>query len=154
MYLRNSRLVLMACIAAALAGCAQVQDKSWRLFSTKLDAILIINNQLLHGSVVLIPDRTGTVAFNADKGPITSCFGSIRYTATNAGRVDVHCNDGAAAVLPYTLLGETRGYGYGSTDAGPASLVFGLSNQDAKSYLAIPTGKMLVELPDGGFALQ
>jgi hypothetical protein len=42
-----------------------------------------------------------------------------------------------------TLIGETRGYGYGSTAQGPSSLVFGMPDQDASALLTAPPGKTL-----------
>jgi hypothetical protein len=114
-----------------------------RLVSSNLDAYLIVNGQYLTGTVTLIPDRTGRVSFTADQGAIRSCGGGLRYTASNGGEIDLRCSDGSQVALQMTMLSETRGYGYGSTAQGPASVVYGLSEQDARGFLTIPGGMLL-----------
>jgi hypothetical protein len=137
------RSFLLSLLVALFCSCAKVNDTGMRLVSTKVDGYLIVNAQLLVGTVLLVPDRTGRVSFSAEKGAISACSGSWRYTATNAGEADVRCNDGTQLSLKITLLSETRGYGYGSTAQGPSSLVFGLSEQDASAFLTVPPGKTL-----------
>jgi hypothetical protein len=132
-----------ALTALLLVGCAKVNDTGLRLVSTKVDAYLIVNNQVLTGTVLLVPDRTGRVSFASEKGAISSCSGAMRYTATLSGEIDLHCTDGSHLALKTTLISETRGYGYGNTVQGPASVVFGLSEQDARAYLTVPPGKTL-----------
>ena len=153
-YRQSARTLAACCIVWGLAGCAVIEDRTGRVFSSRADAVVIIHNQALHGSVALAPDRTGTVDFSGGRGTIRSCFGSIRYSGTTTGRVDLHCDDGSEAVMPFTLLSATRGYAYSPSATEPASLVFGLSNQEARAYLAVPPGMRLVELPGRGFELQ
>jgi hypothetical protein len=138
-----------ACLSAALAalflaGCAKVNDTALRLVSTKVDAYAIVNGQVLTGEVILIPDRSGRVTFSPEKGGELACLGGMRYTATQSGAMELNCSDGSSTQLRYTLLTETRGYAYGTSAAGPVSLVFGLSPQDARAYLTVPPGKRLV----------
>ncbi|NVO07664.1 MAG: hypothetical protein HXX19_17860 [Rhodoferax sp.] len=140
----------MVLAALLLGGCARVNDTSMRLVSSKVNAFLIVNGQLLGGSVLLVPDRTGRVSFEAEQGPVRSCSGSLRYTATSGADIDVRCNDGAQVALQTTLLSETRGYGYGSTAKGPASIVFGLPMQEALAYLTVPPGMGLKIGEDSG----
>jgi hypothetical protein len=122
-----------------LGACARVNDTGLRLVSTKAGAYLRVNGQWLEGSVLLVPDRSGRASFAAEeednKGPIASCSGSLRYTATRAAEIDLHCNDGTQLAFVVTLLSDTRGYGYGSTAQGPASLAFGLSEADAYAFM-------------------
>lgn len=152
---RQSAGALAACcFVGALTGCAVIEDRTGRVFSSRTNAVVIINNQLLQGSVALAPDRTGTVDFSGGRGTVRNCFGSIRYSGTTTGRVDLHCNDGSAAVMPFTLLSATRGYAFSPSATEPASLVFGLSTQEAMAYLAVPPGMRLVDLPGRGLALQ
>ncbi len=144
--------VLLSLLAALLCSCAKVSDTGLRLVSTRRDAYLIVNGQLLTGAVLLVPDRTGRVSFSAEKGAISSCSGSMRYTATNNGEVDLRCSDGTQVALQTTLLGETRGYGYGSTSQGPSSLAFGMDEPDVRAFLTVPSGKTLA--PGEGGALE
>jgi hypothetical protein len=147
--------VLLTMLALLLCSCARVNDTGLRLVSTKRDAQLIVNGQLMVGDVLLVPDRTGRVSFSSDKGTISACSGSLRYTATNGGEVDLHCSDGTQVTLQTTLLSETRGYGYGSTEQGPSSIVFGLTEQDASAFLTAPLGKKLtIGIQSGALELQ
>jgi hypothetical protein len=68
----------------------------------------------------------------------------MRYTASHSGTIDLSCSDGTTTQLRYTLLTETRGYATGANAAGPVSLAFGLSPQDARAFLTVPAGKRLV----------
>lgn len=127
----------MCCVLPALllCGCARVNDTGLRLVSTKSSAYLMLNGQWLEGSVLFVPDRTGRVFFAADKGNITNCSGALRYTATHAAEIDLHCDDGTQVALHTTLISEIRGYGYGATAQGPASVAFGLSEADAHAFM-------------------
>ena len=134
----------IALAALLLGGCAKVNDAGLRLVSTKLNAYLIVNGQLLTGDLLLVPDRSGRASLAAEQGAVRSCSGGMRYSATNSGEVDLRCNEGSQLSLKITLLSDTRGYGYATTsDKGPASLVFGLSMQDALAFLSVPPGMSL-----------
>lgn len=137
-------------LVIGLAGCATVNDKALRLFSSKAPAFAIINAQVLSGDIVLLPDRTGNLTLTGGPGAITNCAGLVRYESTSAGAVDLRCNEGTAVTLRYSLLSETRGYGYGSA----ASLTFGLPAAQAVSYLNVPDGKKLVVNEAGTLELQ
>lgn len=142
--------VLGALALAGLAGCAMVNDRALRLVSSKAQATLLVNGQLMEGSVLLSPDRTGTVEFAADKGDIARCGGGLRFTASSSGSMDLRCSDGTAVELAFTLLRETRGYAYGQTAAGTISLVFGMPALDAQAYLRLPPGRKLAANPESG----
>lgn len=142
---------LLACLVlAGIGGCAMVNDRAMRLVSSKAPATLLINGQLIEGSVLLAPDRTGTVEFAAEKGDIVRCGGGMRFTASNSGAIDLRCSDGTAVELAYTMLRDTRGYAYGQSAGGPVSLVFGLSALDARAYLRLPPGRKLIENSETG----
>ena len=140
---------------ALLCGCARVNDAGMRLVSSTADAYLIVNGQYLTGDVRLIPDRTGRVSFSSEAGAIRSCGGGLRYTASNGGEIDVRCSDGTQVALQITMLSETRGYGYASTAQGPASVAYGLSEQDAQAFLTVPSGMVLARnAKSGAWSLQ
>jgi hypothetical protein len=146
-YIFNAVLLVFA---LDLSGCAKVNDKTLGWFSSGVDAYAIVSGQLISGDVILIPDRTARLSFSAKSGPVTTCAGSMRYTASSSGTIDLRCNNGAVAQLQFTLITETRGYAYGKTDDGPVSLTFGLSATDARAFLTVPEGKKLVEAAKGG----
>ena len=132
-------------VALMLCGCAKVNDKTLGWFSSSADAYVIVNGQVLSGTLVLIPDRTGRLSVSSESGPITSCSGGMRHTATHAGAIDLRCNDGSDATLEFTLITETRGYAYGKTAQGQVSLTFGIPPEEARAFLTVPEGKKLVE---------
>jgi hypothetical protein len=143
-----------------LSGCARINDKGLHLFSTKVDATLIVNGRLLQGDMVMLPDRTGVMSVNLDalnagttpniltaptpRQPEFSCSGQLRYLATTSGVIDVRCNDSTEAQLQFSLLSETQGYAYVLSGMPGLSLVFGMSPSQAKAYLRAPEGKRLV----------
>jgi hypothetical protein len=138
----------MLCLALSLGGCAMVMDMSKRVFATPTNALAIVGEQVLIGDVVLGVDRTGSVTLNAEKGQPDSCIGSMRYTSTMAGTIDLRCSGAVAAELQFRMLGNSRGYAYGQSDKVAVSLTFGLSNQEARAYLVVPPNKKLVENPE------
>lgn len=156
MQFRPFTLISALGLLVGLTACAKVNDLAWRGFSTKVDAVMIVDGQLLTGTVLLVPDRTGRVTMGALKGPITSCMGALRFTSTSGGSIDLRCDDGSQTELTFTLLSETRGYGYGKSASGAqVSMAFGLDATDAKAYLLVPSNKKLVLRPkDSALELQ
>jgi hypothetical protein len=148
-----ARLVVFGGVAL-LCACAKVNDAGMWLVTSKVDAYLLVNGQLLTGSTRLVPDRSGRVAFTTDDGAIRSCAGALRYTSTHSGDMDVQCNDGTQVTLQFTELAETKGYGYGTTPQGIASVAYGVSESDAQALLKAPPGKRLQVGADGALALQ
>jgi len=142
-------------LSLGLGGCAHVNDASLTLFSSSRIAYAIVDEQVLTGDMQFFHDRTATLALRSDPSAgsgigaspaaLTSCVGRMRYSATNSGAMDLRCNGGVVADVQVTLMGETRGYGYGSTATGAASLAFGMSQQEAKAHLAVPANRQLVE---------
>ncbi len=162
MHFHKVARLLLAGIALALplvfGGCAMVNDKALRLFSSSANAYAIVNGQLLQGNMTFLPDRTGNLTLATDKGAMRSCSGQVRYESTTGGSIDLRCNDGATSQLRYSLLSETRGYAYGPTANGPmtgaASLTFGLTAAQAVAYLTVPTDKKLTVNAAEGLDLQ
>jgi hypothetical protein len=139
-------------------GCAQVSDGSLLIFSSRVPAIALVNGQLLQGEVQLMPDRTGSATLaarakplgassGADSARITSCVGQLRYTSSVAGAIDLRCNTGVAVELVFTMLGSTRGYAYSQALGAPVSMTYGLTPDEARAYLQLPSGRALVVRP-------
>ena len=165
---RASCLTLAA--ITVLAGCANLNDTGMAALASRGAAYAVINGQLLQGEMTLYPDRTGTLALRVDTDQVqyssspvdfpstpvpvaslvdrpllNSCLGRFRYTATAYGAIDLRCNDGSTSELHMAMIGETRGYGYGNTATGLASLTFGLAPTEARAHLTTPLGKQLQE---------
>ncbi len=150
-------------VLAALTGCADLNDTGMAALATRVQAFAIVDEQLVQGEMTLYTDHTGMVALRAEPTPsndpayaasapkpggkpvLTSCVGRLRYTATTLGVIDLRCNDGAVADLRVALIGETRGYGYGNTATGLASLTFGMNAVETRAHLTVPPGKQLLE---------
>lgn len=155
---------------AVLAGCANLNDTGMSVLSTRVPAFAVINEQLVQGDITLFTDRTGTVrlgvevdqvannsvagdfpstpapvARTEDRPLLNSCQGRFRYSATAYGVVDLRCNEGSTVELRIAMVGETRGYGYGQTATGIASLAFGMPPTEARAHLTSPPGKQLLE---------
>ena len=150
-----------------LTGCAGLNDRGMRLLSSKVMAFAIVDEQLVEGEIALFPDRTATLTLRrepagngdaeqvalvaqaplnpATRPALTSCVGRMRYTGTTLATVDLRCNDGTVADLQMAVIGDTRGYGYGQTAAGQASLTFGMTAAEARAHLTVPPGKRLTE---------
>ena len=145
---------ILVVTVAGLVGCAMVNDTALQLVSSRVPALAIVNGQLLSGELALMPDRTGTLSLTGGQGSISNCSGQVRYEASTSGVVDIRCDDGSASLMRYSVLSETRGYGYGATATGVASLTFGLAAVDAKAYLSVPANKKLIVKGDGALELQ
>lgn len=150
-------ITLAAGVLCAMTGCAQLNDASLALFSSTLPAVAIVDDQLLQGEMQLFPDHTGTVNLRS-KGTtvsgasaLTSCMGRLRYTASTTGAIDLRCNGGVRADISMTLLGDTRGYGYGPTASGMGSLAFGLSAAESRAHLVVPANRQLVDYADSSY---
>ena len=172
-----STLAVFAPLLTLMAACADINDTGLAALATRVTAYAIVNEQLVHGEMTLYTDRTGTLALQVEVAkPVTespfdflvpnkaverpverpilnSCLGRFRYTATTQGVVDLRCNDGSSAELQMALIGETRGYGYGQTATGMASVTGGMAPAQARAYLSVPVGKQLLEA-DGSSGLE
>lgn len=124
----------LACVWG-LTGCADVEHVAWTLASSTKPAILLLAGQTLEGDVQLRPDRTGIVQLRGS-GTITSCAGSLRFTAVNSGLMDMRCSDGAVFDLRFSLLNEVKGYAYGTHQDATVALTFGMDALQAQAYLA------------------
>lgn len=160
-------LGLLAPLLTLVAACADLNDTGLAALATRVQAYAVVNEQLVQGEMTLYPDHTGTVALrfgeivqqtstsefqtaSLPKPPVerpilNSCLGRFRYTSITYGAIDLRCNDGSTADLRMALIGETRGYGYGQTATGLASLTFGMAPTEARAHLTTPPGKQLQE---------
>lgn len=130
-------------LAAALSGCAAVNDMTMRLLASSAPALAVVNDSVLSGTALLYTDRTGTLNLESPDEPMLKCMGALRYTASRSGTVNLRCSDGSAALLPFAALSETSGHGSVATARGTASFAYGLAPQDAIAYLTAPDGKRL-----------
>lgn len=145
-----------ATVWGGLAGCAGVEHVGWVLAGTGKPATLVVANQTLTGEMLLRPDRTGEVRVSVAaatggtggnaasvvsgvSGPgavIASCAGSLRFSGSVQGRIDMRCSDGAMFDMAFYLINEVKGFASGTYQDKPAALVFGMHEAEAQAYLS------------------
>ncbi len=118
-----------------LSGCADMEHIGWVLVSSSKPALMQVAGQRLEGVVQLRPDRTGAIQVSGT-GSVSSCAGSLRFTAVNAGTMDMRCSDGAMFAMRFTLVNEVKGYAYGSFQDAVVALTFGMDPSEAQAYLS------------------
>lgn len=135
------------------------------LMASSVGAVAVVQDTLLLGKVVLLTNRSGTVNLAepapapapsavASTVPRLTCTGSLYYTATTTGVINLRCSDGTVEGLAFTAVSATRGVVNGSTARGPMSLVFGMAPADAVGILTPPAGQRLVLDAQGQPQLQ
>ncbi|MCZ8250998.1 MAG: hypothetical protein O9318_00860 [Hylemonella sp.] len=145
---RVSTPALLLSLPLLLGGCAALNDATMRALATPAPALAVIGERVLTGEVLLYTDRSATLQLQSQGEPALSCMGSMRYTSSTGGVVNLRCSDGRQARLAYTALGETSGHGAGRDETHSVSLTYGLAPEAARAWLIAPPGKRLV--PDGG----
>ncbi len=141
-YYAHTHSVLLLAGALLLGGCAAVNDVTMRALATSAPALAVVGERVLTGEIVLYTDRSGKLQLRSESEPALSCMGTLRYTATSSGTVNLSCSDGRQAQLPFTALGETSGHG--GAAGGPISFTYGLAPEPARAWLTPPPGKRLV----------
>ncbi|MBC7682518.1 MAG: hypothetical protein H7172_09305 [Ferruginibacter sp.] len=136
-----------AALALTLAGCAQLDAQTRNLLSSKVPAYAALDGVLFEGTATLFTDRTGTVQLSSTKVPDQVCIGDLRYTATAAGVLVLHCMGGVDVVLDFRSASATRGFGYGNTAHGAAAVAWGMSAANAAAYLRLPAAPTPSDVP-------
>jgi len=131
--------VLAACIG--LAGSATLAGAG--LFSATGMVIAILAGELFVGEAEGHLSGAGTLAIHSQKNPRLTCLGQFTSSAALGGSGQMHCNDGTTATFHFQRLSVQRGHGVGSSSRGSMSFAYGLSAEDAGSYLKLPKGKKL-----------
>lgn len=146
------RLLLITALAAGslLSGCAWMHSKAMRAVATPSLALAVIGDRLLTGKAVLYTDRSATIELSNETDPALDCMGTMNYTNSTGGVLDLRCNDGSQIRLPYTALSETTGRASG----GGVTVTYGLPPENARAWLAPPAGRRLVVAKEAGFMCE
>jgi hypothetical protein len=137
-------------LALTLVGCAKMEAQTRNLLSSKVPAYAAVDGVLYEGTTTLFTNRTGTVQLSASRAPDQVCIGDLRYTATAAGVLVLHCRGGVDATLDFRALTDTSGFGYDRSAPGVAAVAWGMSAPNAAAYLrlpAVPAADAPVALP-------
>jgi hypothetical protein len=132
-------LFLVTCIG--LVGSAT--PVSAELLSAKSMVIAILADDLFIGEAEGHLSGSGTLAIHSQQDPRLTCLGEFTSTAELGGSGELHCSDGTTATFHFRRLTIFCGYGEGSFSRGPMSFAYGLSVEEASSYLKLPQGKKL-----------
>lgn len=135
---RAAYLMVAATVMGVLTGCAGVEHVGWVLAGTGKPATMVVANQTLDGEMFLRPDRTGEVRVRGSgaSGSIASCAGSLRFSGSVQGRIDMRCSDGAMFDMAFYLINEVKGFASGTYQDRPVTLVFGMVEAEAQAYLS------------------
>jgi len=139
---RAAYVMVAATVMSVLTGCAGVEHVGWVLAGTGKPATMVVANQTLVGEMLLRPDRTGEVRVTSAAmgtgaaASIASCAGSLRFSGTAQGRIDMRCSDGSMFDMPFYLINEVKGFASGISEDKPAALVFGMDELEAQAYLS------------------
>lgn len=136
-------------LALSVVGCAQMDTKTRGWLASKVPAYAVVDGERLEGTATLFTDRTGTLQLSAAKDPDRLCVGTLRYLATAAGVLVLRCPGGPDAVLNFSVLSGTSGFGYGHTAQGPSAVTWGMEARNAAAYLPVPAAPqpMVVPIP-------
>ena len=148
MPLLHKTLVVSLLPLAWLSGCASLNDATMGLLSSTAPALAVVDGRVLGGEVRLYTDRTGVVSLSATEAPVLDCMGSLRYTASSHGVMNLRCSNGHEAMLSFNALSETSGHARGPGPRDAASLTWGLAPGPASAWLVPPAGKRLVVSDD------
>lgn len=142
------KLVITAFISLCLTACVNKAGARMGLISATAPVIAILHDDLFTGTAEGYLDRTGTIDVVSKMNPDIRCVGEFRYTGSSTGKGEMQCNDGSEARFSFNALSSLSGYGYGKSSRGALSFTFGLTVEDAREYLKLPSGKLLKVTPD------
>jgi hypothetical protein len=134
-------------LALSVVGCAQMDAKTRGWLASKVPAYAVVEGERLEGSATLFTDRTGTLQLSTAKNPDRVCVGTLRYLATVTGVLVLRCPGGPDAVLNFTVLSGTSGFGYAHTAQGASGVTWGMDARNAAAYLPVSVGPLPVVAP-------
>ena len=115
------------------------------LFSKTGPVIAIMANELFLGEAVGHLSGAGTIAIHSQRNPGLTCVGKFTSSAELGGSGQMHCSNGATGTYHFKRLSMEKGYGEGNYNQRSMSFTYGLSAEESKPYLKLPTRKKLDE---------
>ncbi len=125
-------------------GCAKMESRLQGWMASSVPAYAVVNGVLLEGQATIFLDRSGGTLRLAASQPRQSCVGDLRYTATAAGSLALHCEGGVHLRMAFTAADPLRGFGTGTTEQGPAAFTWGMGPADASALLPLPAGQRVM----------
>jgi hypothetical protein len=87
----------------------------------------------------------GTLLIHSQKNPALTCRGEFTSSAELGGKGQLRCSDGTRSTFKFQRLSLRRGHGTGRFGRGSMSFSYGLTAEEARPYLKLPKGKMLMQ---------
>ena len=134
---------LIAVLAACTGLAVPATSVRAGLFSATGNVIAILAGDLFVGEAEGHLSGAGTLAIRSQKASELTCRGDFTSSAAKGGAGQMRCSDGTTATFHFQRLNVRRGYGAGSTSRGSMSFTYGLTAEEAASYLKLPKGKKL-----------
>jgi|SRR5208283_2714462 len=139
------RILVIAVLVMCLGLAGAVTSASGELLSAKGKVIAILADDLFLGEAEGHLSGAGTLAIHSQQNPALTCLGEFTSSAELGGLGRLHCSDGTTATFHFQRLTMFCGYGDGSSSRGAMSFAYGLSVEDANTYLKLPRGKKLTD---------
>lgn len=139
--MHKTLIVGFAASSIGLAGCANVAAEE--LLSKTGPVIAIMANDLFLGEAVGHLSGAGTIAIRSQRNPGVTCLGKFTSSAEHGGLGQMRCSNGATGTYHFKRLSMEKGYGEGRYNQRSMSFTYGLTADESKPYLKLPTGKKL-----------
>ena len=121
-------------------GCVNESGARMGLFTAKSPVAVTIKGDIFVGWAIGDITGSGTVDIQSAIDPSNTCIGEFRYTSTWSlvGKGTLTCKDGSQGTFNFKGLTNLKGYGYGTSNRGPVTFTYGMTAQEASSYLQKP----------------
>jgi hypothetical protein len=134
--------LLFSALIASLCGCALVNDKVTTLFSANVDAVGVVNERVFLGKASFAGEREATLQLQSSHDPRLTCFGTLRFSATSSGVIDLSCSDGRSTRLEFQALSRASGSGRGMMGKDEFGLTYGLPPEKAAGLLGLSADRL------------
>ena len=136
-----------AILLLASSGCSTVEQTAADIFASRTEAAAVYGGRLLQGQASFTSAREATIHLQSSTAPALSCFGAMRFTATNSGIVNLSCSDGMAVAIPFQALGPLRGSSRNQSGQPAFSLAYGMPTEMVATYLGVPVEQLKPPAP-------
>jgi hypothetical protein len=119
------------------------------MFSATGAVIAIMAGNLFLGEAEGHLSGAGTLVIHSQKNPSLTCKGEFTSSAELGGKGRLRCSDGTTSTFKFQRLNLRQGHGSGNFGRGSMNFSYGLTAEEARSYLKLPKGKKLQQKETG-----
>ena len=141
---RRFALALVGASVAGICGCTSLTEKTTRWLSSDVVAYGVLDARVMRGQANFASEREATLQLQSSGAPGLSCFGTLRFTASNSGVVDFSCSDGRLLMVPFRSLSVLSGAGRGLSGQTQMAISYGLPTEKAASFLGLPADRLVM----------